>query len=144
MAEPHYIIGYTQGVYDMFHVGHLNLLNNAKKYCDYLMVGVNADELVRAYKQKIPVINEADRLAIVDNIRAVDECFLVHTLNKVDIYHQHPFDVIFIGSDWKGSVRWQQTEKDMKELGVGFIYLPYTQGVSSTGLRLDKDERVEE
>lgn len=91
-------------------------LNNAKKYCDYLMVGVNADELVCAYKHKVPVIKEADRLAIVENIRAVDECFLVHTLDKIEIYHQHHFDVIFIGSDWKGSPRWTQTEKDMQAL----------------------------
>lgn len=144
MAEPHYKIGYTQGVYDMFHVGHLNLLNNAKKYCDYLMVGVNADELVSEYKHKVPVINEKDRLAIIANIKAVDECFLVYTLDKIDIHYKHPFDVIFIGSDWRGTDRWNKTEKQMEGLGVGFIYLPYTQGVSSTGLRLDKDRHVEE
>ena len=144
MTEKHYKIGYTQGVYDMFHVGHLNILNNAKKYCDYLMVGVNADELVKAYKNKVPVINEKDRLAIVSNIKAVDECFLVDTLDKVEIYHDHPFDAIFIGDDWKGAPRWEKTREEMEAMGVGFVYLPYTQGVSSTGLRMDKDERVEE
>ncbi|MBR3624698.1 MAG: adenylyltransferase/cytidyltransferase family protein [Selenomonadaceae bacterium] len=144
MSEPHYKVGYTQGVYDMFHIGHLNLLNNAKKYCDYLIVGVNTDRLVKSYKNKSPVINERDRLAIISNIKVVNECQLVNTLDKTEIYNTHPFDVIFIGSDWKGSSRWEQTEKDMAKLGVAFIYLPYTQGISSTGLRLDKDERIEE
>lgn len=80
--EKHYHIGYTQGVYDMFHIGHLNLLNHAKERCDYLMVGVNADALVQEYKHKHPVISEKNRLAIVQNIKAVDEAFLVYTLDK--------------------------------------------------------------
>ena len=144
MSAKRYKVGYTQGVYDMFHIGHLNLLNHAKEYCECLMVGVNADELVRAYKQKDPVICEEERAEIVRNIKAVDECFLVYTLEKKEIYRAHRFDVIFIGSDWKGTRRWQQTEKDMTTIGVDFVYLPYTQGICSTGLRLDKDERVEE
>lgn len=82
MTGKHYHVGYTQGVYDMFHIGHLNLLNHAKERCDYLIVGVNADELVQSYKHKTPVISEGNRLAIVSNIKAVDEAFVVHTLDK--------------------------------------------------------------
>ena len=80
-----YKIGYTQGVYDMFHVGHLNLLNNAKKYCDILVVGVNSDELVQNYKNKTPIINQDERKYIVENIKAVDECIVADTLSKTEM-----------------------------------------------------------
>lgn len=80
-----YKIGYTQGVYDMFHIGHLNLLNNAKKYCDYLIVGINSDELVEKYKNKIPVISENERQIIVNNIKSVDQAIVVDTLDKEEI-----------------------------------------------------------
>ena len=86
-----YKIGYTQGVFDMFHIGHLNLLNNAKLYCDYLKVGVNSDNLVSEYKHKTPVINENERRIIVENIKAVDECFVVDTLDKLVINQEHNF-----------------------------------------------------
>ena len=81
-----YKIGYTQGVFDMFHIGHLNMINRAKSLCDYLIVGVNSDELVQQYKNKLPVINERDRKEIVSNIRAVDQCIIVNTLDKEEIY----------------------------------------------------------
>ena len=111
--EKKYKIGYTQGVYDMFHIGHLNLLNHAKEYCEHLIVGVNADELVKEYKHKTPVINEMERAEIVRNIKAVDEVVIAHTLDKLialDLYH---FDVIFIGDDWKGNPRWERTRIDL-------------------------------
>ena len=139
-----YKMGYTQGVYDMFHIGHLNLLNRAKVYCDYLMVGVNADGLVEEYKHKTPVINEKDRVEIVRNIKAVDEAFIVHTLDKLAILETHPFDVIFIGDDWKGDKRWEQTKNDLAEKGIDLIFLPHTAGVSSTGLRTKEDNMVGE
>lgn len=138
-----YKIGYTQGVFDMFHVGHLKLLNNAKKYCDYLIVGVNADELVRSYKNKKPVIDEQSRKAIVENIKAVDECIITRTLDKVEMHQSIHFDAIFIGSDWKGNSRWQETEKRLSKVGAEVFYLPYTLGVSSTILRVVKDEKIE-
>ena len=108
-----YKIGYTAGVYDLFHVGHLNLLKHAKELCDYLIVGVNSDNLVREYKKKSPIICEVDRLEIIKSVRFVDEAFIVNTLNKIQVYKEHPFDVVFIGSDWKGNPRWQQTEIDL-------------------------------
>ena len=139
-----YKVGYTQGVYDMFHVGHLNLLNHAKEYCDYLIVGVNADELVEMYKKKKPVICQENRRMIVDNIKAVDQCVIVDTLNKTDIWNHLHFDAIFIGDDWRGNDRWLQTEKDLKAYGAEVVYLPYTNGVSSTLLRKEKDNKVKE
>ena len=130
-----YKVGYTQGVYDMFHIGHLNLLNNAKQYCDYLIVGVNSDRLVEKYKRKTPVISQEDRRLIVENIKAVDEAIIAMTLDKYDMMEKIGFDVIFIGDDWKGSERWNETEKTLKKYGVDVVYIPYTQCVSSTILR---------
>ena len=95
----HYKKGYTQGVYDMFHIGHLNLINNAKKYCDYLIVAVNGDELVEKYKCKKPVIPQEERRYIVENIKAVDEAVIADTLDKVVQLKKHGFDVIFIGDE---------------------------------------------
>lgn len=137
-------IGYTQGCFDMFHVGHLNLLNNAKAQCDYLIVGVNSDDLMESYKQKRPVICQEFRRAIVENIKAVDEAYIVEALDKLQILEQIPFNVIFIGDDWKNSDRWQKTREDLAKYGVDVVFLPYTQNVSSTMLREKKDEKVEE
>lgn len=139
-----YKIGYTQGVYDMFHIGHLNLINNAKKYCDYLIVGVNADDLVQSYKNKTPVINENDRLKIVENLKSVDKAIIAHTLDKKISHDQLGFDVIFIGSDWKGNPRWEKTKKEMEDIGVDLIFLPHTDGICSTDLRVVKDNKVGE
>ena len=94
-----YKTGYTQGVFDMFHVGHLNLLNNAKEYCETLIVGVNSDKLVQNYKHKTPVINENDRMEIVRNIKSVDKVILADTLDKMEMLKKIHFDAIFIGSD---------------------------------------------
>jgi glycerol-3-phosphate cytidylyltransferase len=129
-----YRVGYTQGTFDMFHVGHLNLLNNAKKYCEHLIVGVNSDKLVITYKDKQPVIPEGERAEIVKNIKAVDECEVVSTLDKLSALRLFHYDVIFIGDDWKGNPRWEQTRKDLAERGVDLIFLPRTEGVSSTKL----------
>jgi len=130
-----YKIGYTQGVYDMFHIGHLNLINHAKEQCDYLIVGVNSDELVKSYKNKETVINENDRAEIVRNIKAVDECVVVSTLDKEDILKKVKFDAIFIGDDWKGNQRWIETQKILSQYGVDVVFLPHTDGVSTTELR---------
>lgn len=129
-----YKIGYTQGTFDMFHIGHLNLLKHAKDWCDHLIVGVNADKLVEEYKNKTPIINENERAEIVRNIKGVDECFVVTTLDKMDAHNKFNYDVIFIGDDWKGNPRWKQTEDQMKIIGVDLIFLPHTSGVSSSAL----------
>lgn len=139
-----YRIGYTQGVYDMFHIGHLNLINHAKEYCEYLIVGVNGDSLVESYKDKTPVINQKDRRTIVANIKAVDECIVVTTLDKVEIWNNLQFDAIFIGDDWKGDSRWKKTEKDLHILGAEVVYLPHTNGISSTLLKPQKNGAIKE
>lgn len=139
-----YRIGYTQGVYDMFHVGHLNLINNAKQQCDYLIVGVNSDDLVKEYKNKIPVISEAERQKIVANIKAVDDCIIVSTLDKVQLWKEVKFDAIFIGDDWKDNPRWLKTKEDLKEYGVDVVFLPHTYGVCSTELRTVEQNKVKE
>ena len=105
-----YGIGYTQGTFDLFHIGHLNLINHAKECCDHLIVGVNSDELVRSYKNKTPVIAAEERAEIVRNIKAVDECYIVTTLDKLQALERYHFEAIFIGDDWKGDPRWKQTE----------------------------------
>ena len=140
----HYKIGYTQGVYDMFHVGHLNLFNHAKEMCDYLIVGVNSDALVQEYKHKTPVIPEEERALIVANIKAVDQCVIATTLDKIDALNRHHFDAIFIGDDWKGNPRWEQTRVDLAQYGVDVVFLPHTEGVSSTMLRPESDKKVED
>ena len=127
-----YKIGYTQGTYDLFHVGHLNLLNNAKKQCEYLIVGVNSDELVMEYKNKKTNIKEKDRAIIVNAIKGVDKVFIAQTLDKVEIHKQINFDAIFIGDDWKGNERWKKTEENLKEVGAEVVYLPHTDGISTT------------
>lgn len=139
-----YRIGYTQGVYDMFHIGHLNIIRNAKLQCDILIVGINSDELVRSYKNKTPVINENDRMEIVRNIRDVDKVVLAETLDKRIMFEKLGFNAVFIGSDWKGNDRWAETEHMMNEIGVDVVFLPHTEGVTSTMLREVKEEQVSE
>ena len=130
-----YKIGYTQGVFDMFHIGHLNLLNNAKEQCDYLIVGVNTDRLVKEYKNKDTIVSEYNRARIVESIKSVDKVILTDTLNKEEMLEKIKFDVIFIGNDWENNPRWLKTKNDMKEKGVDVVFLPYTKGISSTILR---------
>lgn len=127
-----YKIGYTQGTYDLFHVGHLNLLNNAKMQCDYLVVGVNSDELVREYKNKITNIREEDRAKIVYSIKGVDKVIIAKTLDKNIMHDIINFDAIFIGDDWKGNPRWEKTQVELSKIGVDVVYLPHTNGISTT------------
>lgn len=138
-----YKIGYTQGVFDMFHIGHLNLINRAKEQCETLIVGVNSDRLVKEYKDKVPVVSEAERAEIVRNLKAVDRCIIVDTLDKVELFERLHFDACFIGDDWKGNSRWNKTEADLEQVGSRVVYLPHTPEVSSTMLRREKNHRVE-
>lgn len=125
----------------MFHVGHLNLIKNAKARCDYLIVGVNTDELISFYKNKKAVVPLEERLQIVESVRYVDESIPVDTLDKEYIWNRKKFDVLFIGDDWKGSQRWNETEKIMQKHDVEVVYLPYTTGTTSTLLREKLIER---
>lgn len=129
-----YKVGFTAGTFDMFHVGHLNLLNAAKEKYDYLIVGVNSDELVTLYKSKLPVINVHDRMEVVNALEVVDTVELMENLDKVDAWRRFKFDCVFIGDDWKGSSRWTETEIQLKKHGVDVCFLPYTKGISSSEL----------
>ena len=131
-------IGYTAGVYDMFHVGHLNLLKNAKACCDYLIVAVSTDELTESYKQKKPIIPFDARAAIVEAIRYVDKVVpqvSVDVEGKKQAAIEHEIDVMFVGDDWKGTDKWNHIEQELKSIGVSVVYLPHTDGISSSCLR---------
>ncbi|MEE0596038.1 MAG: adenylyltransferase/cytidyltransferase family protein [Agathobacter sp.] len=130
-----YKIGYTDGVYDLFHVGHLNMINTAKGHCEYLIVGVHGDEVVKEYKHHVPIINENDRRKIVASIKGVDEAVINQFRDKLKLWELYHFDVVFIGDDWKGTERWNQFEKVLGKLGVDVVYVPYTKGISTTEIR---------
>ena len=130
-----YRIGFTDGVYDMFHVGHLNMIKAAKSYCDYLIVGVHSDEIVEGYKHRKTVINEHDRREIVAAMRDVDMAVINTTRDKIELFKKYNFDCVFIGDDWRGTERWNNFERQLSELGVSVEYLPYTKGVSTTEIR---------
>ena len=129
------IIGYTQGTFDMFHIGHLNLIRNARAQCDYLIVGVNSDELVKAYKDKAAIVPFSERMDIIGALRFVDEVIPCESLDKIEKQKKYHFDKLFIGDDWKGNARWKTTEAQMRELGAEVVYLPHTEGTNSTLLR---------
>lgn len=129
------IIGYTQGTFDLFHIGHLNLLEKAKIHCDYLIVGVNSDELVKEYKNKDVIVTVDERAKILRALRCVDEVIITNSLDKVKYHQLLNFDKIFIGDDWVNDERWVQTKEEMANLGAELVFLPYTQTTSSTILR---------
>jgi glycerol-3-phosphate cytidylyltransferase len=129
------IVGYTTGVFDMFHVGHLNILRRAKENCDKLIVGVCTDELVHELKDKDPIIPFDERVEILRNIKFVDEVVPQSKIDEIGDYHRLKFDVMFKGDDWKGTDKWNRLEKEFKKFGVEVMYFPYTKHVSSTKLR---------
>ncbi len=124
-------IGYTSGVYDLFHIGHLNLLRNAKGLCDKLIVGVTVDKLV-AYKNKEAVIPFEERIEIVRNIKYVDIAIPQEDLDKFKMWEKLHFNTLFVGDDWFSSPRWQEMEEKFKDVGVKIVYFPYTKSTSST------------
>lgn len=130
-----YKIGYTTGVYDMFHIGHLNLLKKAKEQCDYLIVGISTDELVQREKNKTPIIPFEERAAIVEAIKYVDEVVPQINKNKFEAWEKYKFNVMFVGDDWKGKTLFQEAEKKLAEVNVDVVYFPYTTHISSTKLR---------
>jgi len=126
------VIGYTTGVFDMFHIGHLNILKRAKEQCDYLIVGVSTDENVLVYKNKKPIIPFNDRVAIVESIKYVDQVVPQESMDKMEAWKRLHFNVMFHGSDWKGSDMYNKLINDFKEVGVEIVFLPHTDMVSST------------
>jgi len=128
-------IGYTTGVYDLFHIGHLNLLKRAKLECDYLIVGVTTDELSESRKGKRPVIPFTERMEIVEHIKFVDEVVPQTNMDKFEAWNNLKFDKMFVGDDWKGTEKWNELDRQFGELGVEIVYFPYTTHTSSTKLR---------
>jgi len=129
------IIGYTTGVYDMFHIGHLNILKRAKSQCDYLIVGVSTDELVLKEKKHVPIIKFEDRCKIVEAIKYVDKVVPQVDKNKFAAWERYHFNKMFVGSDWKGTEAWNGYEKQFAPHGVEIVYLDHTDGISSSILR---------
>lgn len=125
------IIGYTSGVYDMFHIGHLNLLKNAKGLCDKLIVGVTTDELV-SYKNKKAIIPFAERIEIVRNVKCVDVAIPQNDLDKFKMWEKLHFDILFVGDDWHNNEKWNEWEEKFRGVNVKVVYFPYTKGTSST------------
>ena len=124
-------IGYTTGVYDLFHIGHLNLLKNDKGMCDKLIVGVTVDELV-AYKGKKAMIPFEDRIEIVRSIKYVDAAVPQYDMNKLEACKKLGASYLFVGDDWYGTEKWKAYEKEFAAEGIKIIYFPYTKGISST------------
>ena len=130
-----YKIGYTDGVYDLFHIGHLNMLQAAKNQCEYLIVGVHGDDVVKEYKPFYPIINENERKRIIESIKGVDRAVINRFRDKMKLWELYKFDVIFIGDDWKGTDRWINFEKELNAINVDVIYVPYTKGISTSDIR---------
>ena len=125
------IIGYTSGVFDLFHIGHLNLLKNSKSMCDHLIVGVTSDDLVK-YKNKKAVIPHTERMEIVKSIKYVDSVVPQNDMNKFKMWGKLKFDIMFVGDDWHNTDKWNKLDDDFEKVGVRIVYFPYTKGTSST------------
>lgn len=135
MEEKKYKVGYTTGVFDLFHIGHLNILRRAKEQCEYLIVGVTTDALCLDRKNKLPIICQQDRVAIVEAIRFVDKVVPQNDMDKLRAVKEYGVDAVFVGSDWKGTPTWQQYEKEFAAVGCDVVYLKHTDGISSSVLR---------
>jgi glycerol-3-phosphate cytidylyltransferase len=129
-----YEVGYTTGVFDMFHIGHLNILRKAKAQCNHLIVGVTLDEVVQQYKDKTPVIPFEERMQIVGAIKYVDEVVPQVSMDKMEAWKRLHFDVMFHGNDWQGSTMYDKIVYDFKSVGVDVVFLPHTDGISSSKL----------
>jgi glycerol-3-phosphate cytidylyltransferase len=129
------VIGYAPGAYDLFHIGHLNILTRAAEYCDKLIAGVVTDDVVMRAKGKSPVIPLAERLAIVRSVRYVDEAVPDPYVDKFQMWPRLRYDVLFKGDDWRGTEKGEALEARLAEVGARVVYFPYTLHTSSTLLR---------
>lgn len=134
------IIGYTTGVFDMFHIGHLNILRRAKEQCDFLIVGVSTDEVVEQYKHHRPIIPLEQRIEIVAAIKWVDQVVPQTTMDKMQAWNELHFDIMFHGDEWKGSELFNKYEKEFAVVGAKIVYLPHTEGISSSLLREKRND----
>ena len=144
MSSNNKKIGYTTGVFDLFHVGHLEILRKAKENCDYLIVGVSTDELVQEYKNKRPIITFDQRIEIIKSIKYVDEVVVQKDRDKLSALHKIGFNIMFVGDDWKGSKMFLELESKFQKHGVEIFYFPYTKNISSTSLRSTLKRLIQE
>ena len=128
-------VGYVPGVFDMFHIGHLNILRNARTACDHLIAGVVSDQKAALAKGDVPLVPLAERLELVRSIRYVDEAVVEDVPEKLDMWRRLEFDVIIKGDDWRGTAKGERLERDFAAVGVDVVYLPYTMHTSSSALR---------
>lgn len=128
------VIGYTAGVFDLFHIGHLRILKKAKLNCDYLIVAVSSDELVESYKSKTPVIPLQHRMEIISALKCVDEVVIQTSRDKLEALRNYGFNVMFVGDDWKGDPMWDDLENQFQRAGARIVYFPYTKEISSSSL----------
>ena len=126
------IIGYTTGVFDLFHIGHVKILQRAKSLCDKLVVGVSTDALVKKYKNKKPIIPFSERVEVIKNNKCVDLVVSQNSLDKFKNWNKLKYDVMFVGDDWYATKKWKDLDKEFRKLGVKIVYLPYTKKTSST------------
>lgn len=127
--------GCIQAAMDMFHYGHLNLINNAKKYCENLTVAVNSDDLIQRYKNKTPIVSCKDRMKIISAIKGVDRVVKIDHRDKVKAAKELQFDALLMGDDWKDTPFYKEQEEKLGAIGVKIVYLPRTPNVSSTDIR---------
>ena len=132
MSGKKFKVGYTTGVYDMFHVGHLRIIKRAKEMCEHLIVGVSTDELVQQYKNKTPIIPFENRMEIIAACRYVDEVVPQRTMDKMEAWNKLKFDVMFHGDEWKGTPLYNKYEEEFAKVGAKIVFLSHTEGVSST------------
>jgi glycerol-3-phosphate cytidylyltransferase len=135
MRPTNEVVGYVPGGFDMFHVGHLNILNASRQFCDRLIVGIATDEALIAMKGRAPIVPHRERMAIVASVGIVDDVVTDVSQDKRVAWQHHPFDILFKGDDWKDTPKGERLEREMAEVGVKVVYLPYTPSTSSTMLR---------
>jgi glycerol-3-phosphate cytidylyltransferase len=140
------ILGYTTGVFDLFHIGHLKLLRNAKSLCDKLIVGVTTDELIMTYKGKRSIIPFSERIEIIRNIKCVDVAIAQENMDKYAVWEKIKYDIMFVGDDWYNNPKWIDIEAQFKNVGVRIVYFPYTKTTSSTLINkilLEQSEKID-
>ena len=134
------IIGYTTGVFDLFHIGHVKILQKAKSLCDKLIVGVSTDALVKKYKNKKPIIPFSERVEVIKNNKCVDLVVSQNSLDKFKNWRRLKYDVMFVGDDWYATKKWRDLDQEFRKLGVKIVYLPYTKKTSSTKINKILDD----
>ena len=134
-TKKRFKVGYTTGTFDLFHVGHLNILEKAKENCEYLIVGVSTDELVKEYKGESPVISFEDRIRIIRALKCVDKAIPQQTMNKLDVLEDIQYDVLFHGDDWKNTEMYNEIEEKLAEKNISCVYFPYTKSISTQRIK---------